>query len=155
MTRCICLSLVLASLLLPAGLGCQLVCGPRQNCSCGKEKVSPNLTVSNPVRLTGALYDPTGAPIQFEKTIIQVRNAKNEEVLFSTELDNKGRFDLGIVPAGRFRLIPIWKKDKEVARLPGFDQPKPSSCSGEKECDLRTVLSLHGTDQLFEFCPPK
>jgi hypothetical protein len=147
--------IAISTLLIPANLYCQLICNPTAICSCDKEEVSPNLTIASPVKLTGALYDASGAPIQFHKTIIQMRNAKNNKVLLSTVLDEKGRFDLGNVPAGRFRLIAMWEKEKEVVRLPLFDQPKPVSCSGENACHLDIVLALHGTDQRFESCPPK
>ena len=147
--------IAISTLLIPANLYCQLICNPPEICSCDKEKVSPNLTIASPVKLTGALYDASGAPIRFNKTIIQVRDAENNKVLSSAALNEKGRFDLGTVPAGRFRLIAMWEKEKGVARLPLFDQPKPVSCSGENVCNLEIVLESHGTDQRFESCPPK
>jgi hypothetical protein len=149
------ISIAIMALLVPANLYCQLICNPPEICSCDKEKVSPNLTIANPVKLTGALYDATGEPIRFNRTVIQVRDAENNKVLLSAVLDEEGRFDLGTVPAGRFRLIAMWEKEHEVARLPLFDQPKPVSCSGENGCHLQIVLALHGTDQRFESCPPK
>jgi hypothetical protein len=115
----------------------------------------PNLTIAKPVKLTGVLFDPSGAPIQFNKTVIQVRNSRNNGVLFSAVLDEKGRFDLGVVPVGNFRLIALWEQGAKVRRLPLFDQPKPVSCSGENECHLEIVLAVHGTDEPFESCPPK
>jgi hypothetical protein len=155
MKSCIQICIAISMLLIAGNSNCQLICNPPEICSCDKETVTPNLTIAHPVKLTGALYDATGDPIQFNKTIIQVRDAKKNNVLFSAVLDEKGRFDLGIVPSGQFRLVAIWEKQKEVARLPLFDQPKPVSCSGENVCDLEVVLVLHGTDQRFEFCPPK
>jgi hypothetical protein len=111
--------------------------------------------VINSVKLTGALLDPTGAPIQFNMTTVQVRDPRNNTVLFSTVLDEKGGFDLGIVPAGKYRLVTFWMDGKKVSRLPLFDQPKPVRCSGQGVCELKIVLSVHGTDLPFESCPPK
>lgn len=139
----------------PAMLRCQLVCIPASICACENETVAPNLTVSRPVKLTGTLKDPTGAPIRYQKSSIQVRNAKGGKVISSTSLDEKGTFSLGIVPAGEFRLIAFWEHDRKISRLPLFDQPKPEICPGDKECHLDIVLAVHGTDQRFEFCPPK
>lgn len=146
---------LLATFLLPPGLQGQLICNPPEICSCEKEEVSPNLTIGTAVRLTGVLFDASGAPIQFNRTIVQVLNPKNNEILSSATLDEKGRFDLGVVPAGRFRLIAFWSQEKKARRLPLFDQPKALSCTGENECHLQILLALHGTDQRFEFCPPK
>jgi hypothetical protein len=146
---------IVAVFSLPVGLHGQLICLPSGNCSCENEKISPNLTIARPVKLTGALIDPSGAPLHFNMTTIQVRNLKNNEVLFSSILDEQGRFDLGTVPAGKFRLVAFWMEEKRVRRLPLFDQPKPVFCLSENECKLEIVLALHGTDQPFEFCPPK
>jgi hypothetical protein len=147
--------IALSMLLLPANLQCQFICTTAGNCSCENEKVLPNLTIANRAKLTGVLFDPSAAPIQFNKTVIQVRNPKNNKVLFSAVLDDKGRFDFGTVPIGTFRLIALWEQGTNVRRLPLFDQPKPVLCSGENECHLEIVLTMHGTDQPFEFCPPK
>jgi hypothetical protein len=146
---------LLTILLLPSSLQGQLICNPPELCSCEKEEVSPNLTIATTVRLTGALFDASGAPIQFNRTIVQVLNPKSNQILTSAILDEEGRFDLGIVPPGRFRLIAFWSQEKKVIRLPLFDQPKPVSCRGEDECHLEILLALHGTDQRFESCPPK
>jgi hypothetical protein len=146
---------IFAAVLFPAVLQGQLICNPPSICSCENEKVLPNLTIERPVKLTGSMIDPSGAPIQFHKTMIQVRNPGNNEVLFSAVLDEQGRFDLGTIPVGSFRLIAFWVQGEKARRLPLFDQPKPVSCSSENECELKIVLALHGTDQQFEFCPPK
>jgi hypothetical protein len=146
---------IFAAVLFPVLLQGQLICNPPSICSCENEKVSPNLTIERPVKLTGLLVDPSGAPIQFNRTTVQVRKPGNHEVLFSAVLDRQGRFDLGTVPAGRFRLIAFWTQPEKVSRLPLFDQPKPVSCSSANKCELKIVLALHGTDQGFEFCPPK
>jgi len=153
---------ILAFFLLSAGLNGQLLCIDTRNgrstegdCSCKGERVTRNLTVAGPVKLTGSLFDGTGAPIRYNQTIIQVRKLQKNKVLSSAVLDQQGRFDLGTVPAGEYRLIAFRMEGKKVSRLPTFDQPKPVSCSSEHECKLEIVLAMHGTDQPFEFCPPK
>ena len=146
---------ILVIFMLPVSLQGQLTCLPAADRSCKNEKVSPNLTIAKPVKLTGSLSDPSGAPIHFNITNIQVRDPRKNEVLFSAALDEQGRFDLGTIPAGKYRFVAIWMEDKKVRRLPLFDQPKPVSCSSEKDCKLEIVLAIHGTDLPFEFCPPK
>ena len=147
---------VVGILLLSATLRSQIICLPSGNCSCENEKVSANLTISNPVKLTGSLIDPSRAPIQFSGTIIQVGNPKNDEVLFSAELDQHGRFDFGIVPAGKYRLIAFRMEGKKARRCPiGVDgdavfteilggyrdrrgaHPHITPCHGEKRAHAR------------------
>ena len=147
------LCIAISTLLISASLSGQLLCIPPSSCSCDNEKMSPNLTIASPVKLTGVLYDASGAHIQF--AIIQVRELKSNKTLFSAALDEDGRFNLGTVPTGRFRLIAMRRKGKDLVRLPLFDQPKPVSCSVENVCHLEIVLGTHGTDQPFEFCPPR
>jgi hypothetical protein len=155
MRRWLKLCSIIAIFLLPAGLIGQLICLPPGGCSCEDEKVSPNLTIVNQVRLTGFLSDATGAPIQFNGTTIQVRDSLKNNVLFSATLDQQGRFDLGKVPAGKYRLVAFRMEGKKASRLPLFDQPKPVACSSENECKLDIALVMHGTDLPYEFCPPK
>jgi hypothetical protein len=117
--------------------------------------VTPNLTIAKPVKLTGYISDRTGAPMHLNETTIQVRKPWKNKVLFSAIVDEQGRFDLGTIPAGKYRLVTFWMEGKRVRRLPLFDQPKPMFCSSENECQLKIELELHGTDEQFEFCPPK
>lgn len=142
---------LLVVLLSPASIRGQLL----QYLPCEREIVTPNLTIARPVKLTGSISDRTGAPIQLNGTTIEVRKPWKKKVLFSAIVDEQGRFDFGLVPAGKFRLVTFWMEGKRVRRLPLFDQPKPATCSGETECQLNIVLELHATDQQFEFCPPK
>jgi glyoxylate carboligase len=152
------LILVLCSayaLFIPISLWGQLVC-IGDGCSCDKEDaVLPNLSIAKPVKLTGALFDPTGAPITFEKTLVQIRDSKSTTVLFSVPLDVQGRFDLGTVPAGKYRFLAVWFKGGKISRLPLADQPTALVCSDDAECNLKIVIHFHGTDMPFESCPPK
>jgi hypothetical protein len=122
---------------------------------CDDEIVTSNLFVAKPVKLIGVLFDPTGAPITFEKTFIQIRDSQSKIVLLSTQLDVKGRFDLGTVPAGNYRFLAVWIKEGKIKRLPLADQPTDLFCSDETECVLRIVIRFHGTDNPIDFCPPK
>jgi len=157
MKRCLRICCLLAILILPTYHFGQIVCVPAGGCggSCEDEKVVPNLTISRPVKLTGVLHDRSGAPIRFSGATIEVRDESGKKVLSSALLDAKGRFDLGKVPKGEFRLVAFRIRDNKVSRLPLFDQPKRQSCSGENDCYLEIVLDMHGTDEFLDFCPPK
>jgi hypothetical protein len=122
---------------------------------CKDEASPPNLSIASSVRLTGVLLDPTGAPITFEKTMVQLKDPRSNAVLRSAPLDSEGRFDFGVVPAGQFRFIAVMLKDGKPARLPLADQPEALSCSRADECRLEITIHFHGTDDPVDFCPPK
>ena len=126
-----------------------------ENRYCADEKVMPNLSVAKPSRLSGILLDPTGAPITYKDTLVQIRNPQTGTVLFSASLDGKGQFDLGTVPAGEFRFIALLIKDGKFNRLPLADQPTALSCNNETACNLKIVIHFHGTDDPIDSCPPR
>jgi hypothetical protein len=137
-------------------------CTPAEiNLLCKQEKVEPNLAVAKPTKLTGVLLDGTGAPVDFgqatsgRKTVMQIRDLKTNAVLFSAPLLEDGRFDLGKIPAGEFRLLAVWAKGGELTRLPLADDPKAMSCSGAPECQVKAVIHFHGTDDFYDSCSPK
>ena len=146
--------------LLPIGLQSQLGCfppGTPGKCSCEDEKVSPNLTIAKPVRLTGSLLDAWGKPLRYNQSIIRidVRDPLKNQALSSAAIDERGRFDLGKVPAGKYRLIAFRMLGNKPGRLPLLDQPKPVSCSSENRCKLDIFLTMRETDLPYTFCPPK
>jgi hypothetical protein len=122
---------------------------------CDDEKVMPNLSITKPVKLGGVLLDETGAPIIFDRTLVQIRDHKTNTVLLSASLNEKGQFDFGLVPAGEYRFLAVWLKDGKIRRLPIADQLKNLSCSSEKACNLTIVIHFHGSDNPIDFCPPK
>jgi hypothetical protein len=122
---------------------------------CKAEASPPNLSVASPARLTGALLDPTGAPIVFEKIMVQIKAPKTDTVLRSVPVDGKGHFDLGLTPAGQFRLIAMVLKDGKPGRLPLAEQPRALTCPNENDCRLEITIRFHGTDNPIDFCPPK
>src|SRR5580658_5369256 len=132
-------------LLVPATTFGQLVC-LNGECSCDDERAPlPNLSVSRPVHVTGTLVDDVGAPFVFENTIVQLRTAKNKVVIVTVSVDRQGRFDIGVVPAGQYRLIAARRWDNgKLSRQPLFDQPKPMTCSGESDCLITAVQHQHG-----------
>jgi hypothetical protein len=127
---------------------------------CAAEAAPVNLTVAEPVKLTGVLLDDSGAPVEFERlipghrTIMQVRNARNGAILLSAQLEG-GLFGFDQVPAGEFRLIAVSEKLGGFRRLPLTDQPRAMSCSGAAECHVEAVVHFHETDDPVDLCPPK
>jgi len=142
---------LLVMFLSPASVRCQLL----QYLPCEREVITPNLIVAKPVKLTGTISTRAGQLIHLNGTTIQVRKPWKNKVLFSAIVDEQGRFDFGVIPAGKFRLVTFWMEGKRVRRLPLFDQPKLMSCSNDNECQLKIELEMHATDEQFEFCPPK
>jgi hypothetical protein len=124
---------------------------------CADEKVLPNLSIAKPVKLSGILLDGSGvAPIFPEtQTIIQIRDSASTTVLLSAPIDEQGRFYLGTVPAGKYRLLAVGVENGKIRRLPLTDQPTALSCNNETVCNLRVATHYHGTDDPIDFCPPK
>jgi hypothetical protein len=128
---------------------------------CAEEKVGPNLTLLKAAKVTGVLLDGTGAPVDFDwtrfgmKTVLQVRDLKTNEVLYSAPLLEMGRFEFSKIPAGQFRLLAVWTKGSAVSRLPLADEPRAMSCSDAPECQVTAVIHFHGTDDFYDSCPPK
>jgi hypothetical protein len=56
-----------------------------------------------------------------------------------------GRFDLGIVKPGSYRLLASPNR--------GFKQPSALQCQGGKECEVRITLIANPTDELGASCP--
>jgi hypothetical protein len=128
---------------------------------CQPERAPANLSVAYQVRLTGTLFDPTGAPINFDAvrpdhhSIVQIKDVKSGQVLFAVPLRPNGEFEFESVPSGEYRLIVVWMKDGKFSRLPLADQPKALICSDPKECRVSTIITFHGTDNPTDACPPK
>ena len=136
---------------------CQLVCTGNA-CSCDHEKTPPpNLSVTKLAHVSGILVEETtGLPFVFENTIVQVRTVGEKSVIATAAVDSQGGFDLGIIPAGQYRLIAARRlQNGKLERQPLADQPKPMECSGESDCSIRAIQHIHGTDLPFEFCPPQ
>ena len=135
----------------------QLVC-TGDACSCENETTPPpNFSVSKAAHVTGTLIEEeSGAPFAFENTIVQVRTIKERLAIVTATVDSRGQFDLGIIPAGQYRLIAARRlQNGKLERQPEADQPKSMACTGGSDCSITAVQHLHGTDLPFEFCPPQ
>jgi hypothetical protein len=128
---------------------------------CRDEPTPANLFVSHPIRLAGAFFDPTGAPINFDsikpghRTIAQIRDVATGAVLYAVPVHANGEFAFDSIPEGSYRLIIVWMSDGRFERLPLADQPKEMRCVDLKECRISSTITFHGTDNPIDFCPPK
>jgi hypothetical protein len=122
---------------------------------CKREPTPANFRVVKATHFSGVLLDESGAPITLDHPVAQLRDAVIGKALFTSSLDDRGRFDFAAVPAGDFRFIVFSVVGDKPKRLPLLDQPKPLHCDGESECKVRVVLEMHGTDNPMDFCPPK
>jgi hypothetical protein len=128
---------------------------------CHDEPAPANLFIAKPVKLQGVLLYDVGAIVDFDHvepgtiTKIQIRDAKNGDVIFESPLMEGAKFQFEAVPAGAFRLVAVWTKGDKVRRLPLAEQPKPMRCTEEIECHVNAVIHIHGTDNPIDSCPPK
>lgn len=120
---------------------------------CASEPAPANLELSEDKIVTGTVLDPSGAT--FNEVEIELRTPKTSVVLQSTEAKN-GKFDVGKVKAGSYRLIVVSRSSSGLQRLKGWNQATRFACKGgTTNCELTFMLTLHGTDNPIDYCPPK
>ena len=120
---------------------------------CEDEHVSSNFRVEHAVEVHGVVLDASGTT--FSQITLQLRSLHDSSVLKSAAVDEKGKFDFGIVPSGEFRLVPAKFENNKIMRVPGFDPPHTVICSSDKACELQLLLPVRPTDLPYTFCPPK
>ncbi len=103
---------------------------------CSEEIVRSNLELKEKLHVSGELRDQTGAPFSNSKILLNVEDAKGKFVLYrSAVTDKDGRFDLGLVDVGKYRLLPAPNR--------GWRQPREVVCTGEHACDINLVLEAN------------
>jgi len=124
--------------------------GPAPTCEefLKSEKLKPNLVVANRVvtdraTISGVVRDASGAP--FAHTRVELRKASKS--LLVRETDDNGRFMLGDVADGDYRLI--FRNDR------AFQQASGLECIGKTKCELAIKLDANPTDQEGGTCPPR
>ena len=113
---------------------------------CSEEVVRSNFELKERLRVLGQLKDPTGAPFVDSKITLKTADEKGKFVLYRISSTNdKGHFDLGVVDAGRYRLL--------AAPNRGFKQPIMVGCHVGQDCEINLVFQVNPTDQPFVGCP--
>ena len=130
------------------GYGQLVQIGPTYPHSCEKVKVDPNLSLETSADVKGVVQDPSG--VAMIHTRIEVRrylSALKQSAFKQALTDGDGKFSIGVLPAGRYRLVIL---------APGFRQPRAARCAREKACDLKIMPEIAPTDTFPEsVCPPK
>lgn len=122
--------------------GQRVVVNPHE---CDEIRVQPNLTLSIPAQVDGHLMDPSSAPISNTRLELRTYASEVKHALFKrAQTDDKGNFSLGMIPAGRYRL---------VAFAPGFKQAADLKCPDLKSCALSVRLELAPSDIPESNCP--
>ena len=109
------------------------------------EPLRPNLVLAENATVQGRVSDQTNAPLKNSPIELRrfISESKQERVKkLSTDAD--GKFDLGGVKRGEYRLL--------LSPNRGFKQPEKLECS-PPTCTLDTVLIVSPTDQLASSCP--
>lgn len=109
------------------------------------EHLRPNLVLSADATVRGRVTDQTSAPLK--NSPIELRRFVSEskqERLKKLSTDADGRFDLGTIKRGEYRLL--------LSPHRGFRQPDKLECSS-RACTLDAVLIVNPTDQLASSCP--
>jgi len=115
---------------------------------CADLRVKANLHIQSPVRATGKIEDQTGAP--FKNSSVELRRYISEtkqRTQLKVSTDSQGKFDLGTVPKGEYRLL--------ASPTRAFKQPEEMWCKPDEQCRLEIVLIANPTDQFDGQCPIK
>jgi len=110
------------------------------------ETVAPNLKLNKPTHVFGSILDQISAPLKDSRVELRAYISQRKQVTVKTvTTDGNGRFDLGIVAAGQYRLL--------ASPTRGFEQPSTLKCAEGRACDLKIVLRVKETDQGDSICP--
>jgi hypothetical protein len=112
---------------------------------CLAEHISPNLELEKDTRIHGRITDTTGVPLRYSR--IELRRFISEPEQITVEslvTDDHGRFNLGVVKKGSYRLL--------LSPNRGFKQAEKLKCL-QKDCTLDTELMLNPTDMPGAGCP--
>jgi hypothetical protein len=109
------------------------------------EPIRANLKLTGDTIVRGHVTDETRAP--FRHSPIELRrfiSPIKQVTVKKSSTDDDGRFDLGTVRRGQYRLL--------LSPHRGFKQPEKLECES-RDCTLDTVLIANATDQLATNCP--
>jgi hypothetical protein len=109
------------------------------------EPLRPNLVLTANTNVRGRVTDQTAAPLKSSR--IELRrfiSAVKQVAVKQSYTDADGKFDLGMVGKGQYRLL--------LSPYRGFKQPEKLACESHV-CTLDTVLIVNSTDQLAGGCP--
>lgn len=109
------------------------------------KKLRPNLQLQQATHITGRVTDTPGAPLKRSQVELREYISPRRQVTVKTiTTDDDGRFDLGTVQKGKYRLLPsptrAWK------------QPTKLECASES-CELNIALETNTTDLPDAGCP--
>ncbi len=121
--------------------------GPNDPDYCYKiETIRPNLVLREEVHIVGTVKDQTSAPLQNSRMELRKYISQRKQVSVKViSTDGDGRFDLGIVMPGNYRLLASPHR--------GFKQPSALECHDGKRCELKITLIVEPSDQLDSSCP--
>ena len=139
----------------------QLVCvGTDKQCQearkkvCAEEPTLANLIVPVAATVSGILKDASGKP--FKGVHLLLKGMPGDHgVILTTKTDENGRFELGHLVSGQYRLIVLGGAQSAKPERIGFDQPVRQACEGTPKCDVLYILNASPTDQAVNLCSPK
>ncbi len=138
---------LVAAMGVPSSPGQVVRVGPIDPNYCYKiETIHPNLELRRLFRVIGTVSDQSGAPLKNSRVELRKYISQRKQVdVKVTTTDADGRFDLGTVEPGRYRLLPSPTR--------GFKQPSELQCKDGNTCELKITLKINATDQPDSICP--
>jgi|GEM_PF-5389207 len=109
------------------------------------EKIRPNLILDSHATISGKITDKFGVPLENSKVELrQYINASDQTSVTVVRTDSSGRFSLGEIKRGKYRLLASPNR--------AFRQPELLRCSGGS-CDFPIKLQVKSTDGPDSACP--
>jgi hypothetical protein len=159
------------SLLLMAGFGVSRICfsqvaciGSEAHCEkvqrkiCAAELRKPapaNLFVPVDEQVTGRLMDQADAPLGGPDIALLIKDVPGQTVLGTATPGQDGRFSLGPLKSGYYRLLAARRNNGSIERLAPFSPPAAIECQGTNPCEVDIRLIGGATDQVTDTCPPR
>ncbi len=110
------------------------------------ENLMPNLQLREQVRVVGTIQGQRNSPLENSRVELRDYNShRKQTAVRMVWTDNQGRFDLGLVPPGKYRLLA--SPDQQ------FSQPSTLDCQSGNSCELRIKLVENPPDEIFSLCP--
>ncbi len=151
-SRCVCVLVLLRLFLASTLLGQVVYVGKAPSKSelkafCERvETIQPNLELQETTHIKGSIsadgaYPLPNSPLELRKYV----SSRKQTQVKTVRTDGTGKFDLGMVEPGSYRLLASPSRD--------LKQPNDLKCGGDGQCELEITLHANNSDMPESVCP--
>ena len=122
---------------------------------CIESKEGPNLQMREAAKLTGTLRYENCDPVNDNGVRVRISDPTAKKVLYSSTLDNLGKFEFASIPAGEYRISAELLGHGVYWRLAVVDKSQDLSCTRGPECRLEVMIWWKQTNYRMVACSQK